>query len=92
MKEIFIIVWAILSTGDMSYVNPTYEVTTIQEEWQLAKAIDNIEKKGWRMDIKLYRAKQIDYELTYTEEKEERIKKIPHLKLDLSQYQKECGE
>jgi len=84
MKEVFIIIYTVSSlVGGIINPNPPTQVMIIENEVQLAKAIDGI--PGYFKSIKLYKAIPITFEITYTEEKElkENIKRIPHITLEV---------
>ena len=77
---VYIIIWAILSTGDAYYVNPTYENTIVQEEKYLAHALDTISKKAYKVDIKVYKAYPCEVTLGYKEHKKEISEQEPFIK------------
>ncbi len=77
---IYIIIWAVLSVGDMSYIVPTYYHTIVCDEKNLAVAIQEIKSKGWQIDIKIYKATPVEYEYWETPIKIEEEIKEPHFK------------
>lgn len=80
--NIYIIRYAIISTGDVIYGNPSYSSEIVYNIEHLAKAIDNIKKLGWQVDIQLYKAKRIDFKLNYTDQPKQIIEKIPDITLE----------
>lgn len=81
MKTVFIIIWMIVSTGDSMILNPESHVTVVADEKNLAKVIDKIERKGYKVDIKIYKATQINYELSHKSFKKEITDYTPYIKL-----------
>ena len=78
---IYIIIWAILSTGNVRYVNPTYEHIIVYDEKDLASTIQEIKHRGYEVDITIYKAEKIKYNFWETPKKVEKEEQEPHLEI-----------
>ena len=77
---IYIIIWAVVSYGNVTYANPEYHHTIVASDVLLPQAIDEIKKKGFIADYTVYRAYQCKVDIGCKEETQQINVKIPYLK------------
>jgi len=74
----YIIIWAILQAGAVHYANPDYH-HTFATETTLEEKVGRIKQEAFRVDIEIYEAKKVEFELDFIQSEKKVSIQVPHL-------------